>query len=130
MSTSIESEPTLAIEGLIPSPGLRTLTELQPSLRPGPAGAGVAVGDLLDGADASASHVTVVAHGDGYRASIPIDQLVGHGWLLVDDPDGPAGAFRLVVEDGDTLCWNVKRVATLRVTDHAESDDVPANPTH
>jgi len=88
----------------------------------------IPVGVVL--ADASptgaATHVTVVSGGQRYRASIPIEELIEKGRLIMADD----GGLRLLVPDGRTLCWNVKDVAMLRVTGGKELDDVPDNPTH
>ena len=72
---------------------------------------------------------------DGYRASIPTDELRRGGYILVPTPDLPGdargdGTFRLVVADGSTLCWNVKHVTSLRATAEREPDSVPENPPH
>ena len=88
----------------------------------------ISVGAVLAGASPadSATHVTVVSGEEGYRASIPIDELIGKGRLVMAED----GGLRLSVPDGRTSCWNVKDVATLRVTGGKEPDDVPDNPTH
>jgi proteasome lid subunit RPN8/RPN11 len=72
---------------------------------------------------------------DGYRASIPAEELHRGGYLLVSLPGRPSdvgsdGPFRLIVEDGQTLCWNVKRVGSLRATTHRQPDSVPDDPPH
>ena len=84
------------------------------------------VADLLDGIQLSAdfTHVTVIAS-DGYRASIPIQTLRTGGLLSLED-----GGWRLKVVDGDTLCWNVKRVVGLQPTRGRADDDIPENPNH
>jgi DMSO/TMAO reductase YedYZ molybdopterin-dependent catalytic subunit len=87
---------------------------------------------LLDGLAPrpGADHV-LVESGDGhYRASIPLAELRRGGWLLVGVPAGRGGPVRLVVEDGPTLCWNVKHVASLRFTEGPVPDSVPENPPH
>ena len=66
---------------------------------------------------------------------LPLDDLREDGWLAFSEAGGPlpgnrGGPFRLTVAEGSTLCWNVKRVATLRVTAGPEPDDVPENPPH
>jgi DMSO/TMAO reductase YedYZ molybdopterin-dependent catalytic subunit len=107
------------------------------SVAPGAAGAAVRVGELLDRVtvDDGATHCTVISQGGAYRASIPLDDLRTGGWLAFAEegrtlPDHRGGPFRLTVAEGSTLCWNVKRVATLRLTAGAEPDDVPENPPH
>ena len=69
--------------------------------------------------------------GDGhYRASIPLAELQRGGWLLLGQPRDAGGPVRLVVEEGRTLCWNVKHVVGLRFTEGPEPDSVPENPPH
>ena len=80
------------------------------------------VGDLLAQARPrpEADHATVVSALDGYRASIPLDQLA----------TGVLADGRLTVPDGRTLCWNVKDVVRIEVTAGKQPDDVPENPPH
>lgn len=103
----------------------------------GARGRAVRVAEVLDRArvDATATHCTVISEGGGYRAAIPLPTLLAGGWLAFELdgkplPDSLGGPFRLTVAEGSTLCWNVKRVATLRLTVGAEPDDVPENPPH
>lgn len=87
--------------------------------------AGGRIEDILDDVElGAADHVTVVA-GDGYRASIPLQMLRAGGVLTVED-----GTLRLRVEDGSTLCWNVKDVVALEPTVGRAEDDVPEKPNH
>ena len=95
------------------------------------------VGDVLRVAQASdsAGHVTFVGGDGDYTASIPIADASDKGLLLVGhDEAGLApdrgGPIRLIVRDGDTLCWNVKDVTAIRVTAAKEDDSVPNNPPH
>jgi DMSO/TMAO reductase YedYZ molybdopterin-dependent catalytic subunit len=75
-------------------------------------------------------HVTVES-GDGhYRASIPLHEMRRGGRLLLGLSKDRGGPVRLIVEDGRTLCWNVKRVVALRFTQGSEADSVPENPEH
>lgn len=79
--------------------------------------------------------VTVTSSDHGYTASIPASQILTAGWLLVGSTDRPlseeeGGPIRLLVDDGDTLCWNVKHVGSLRATSVREPDSVPERPTH
>jgi hypothetical protein len=123
----------VTIEGRVANPGTRTLSDLRAAIRPGEAAGGVRVAELITsaGAEPTASHVTVIARDEAYRASIPIGDLSERGWLSFGESDDDAtGDFRLTVRDGATLCWNVKHVATLRVTDGPEPDDVPEQPRH
>ena len=76
----------------------------------------LAAAEPVDDAD----HATVVGAGDGYRASIPLGDLVRG---VLDDG-------RLTVPGGRTLCWNVKDVARIEVTIGPQPDDVPPEPPH
>ena len=75
-----------------------------------------------------ATHATAVSADTGYRASIPLATLRDHG-LVMHTPDGPT-PWRLVVPDGETLCWNVKGLVRLEVTAGPAEDDVPEVPPH
>ena len=94
----------------------------------------VAVAALL-GDVGAATHASFETESADYRASIPLDVLRDQAVLVhavggepLADEDG--GPFRLLVPDGDTLCWNVKGVARIRLTDGPEPDSVPENPPH
>ena len=93
------------------------------------------VGSLLtDVAADGATHLNVIS-GDGtYRASIPLEAIRDGARLIVGSTsslDASAGGpFRFLVEDGRTLCWNVKDVGEMRFTDGPEPDNVPERPTH
>lgn len=80
------------------------------------------VGDLIDAASPldDADHGTVVSAIDGYRASIPLPDL--RRGVLTDG--------RLTIPDGRTLCWNVKDVVRIEVTNGKAPDDVPEKPPH
>ena len=57
------------------------------------------------------------------------------GMLLVGSADAPldeaeGGPVRLLVSDGDTLCWNVKQVGSLIATRERLADSVPEQPPH
>jgi DMSO/TMAO reductase YedYZ molybdopterin-dependent catalytic subunit len=100
-------------------------------------GEAVAVAGLLELAKPTieARYVTAVSDDGLYTASIPLSEIREKGWLvykLGDEalPRGRGGPFRIVVPQGRTLCWNVKAVATLRVTAEKEPDSVPADPKH
>ncbi len=106
------------------------------ALAPGATGAGVRVADVLAVArpTAAATHCTVIS-GDGYRASIPLADILDGGWLAYALGGAPlpvdnGGPLRLTVAQGSTLCWNVKGVAELHLAEDREEDDVPANPPH
>ena len=94
---------------------------------PGTFGRVHVVSDVLDVAsiDAAATRVHVESRDGTYSASIPLDEIRRGGVLTVED-----GGYRLRVMDGTTLCWNVKDVATLRLTATKEPDSVPERPTH
>jgi DMSO/TMAO reductase YedYZ molybdopterin-dependent catalytic subunit len=103
---------------------------------PGFSGRAIAASDLLSasGLPPTADYCSVGSDDGLYRASIPLADLE-RGWLIYRDGDGPlsrsrGGPFRLVVEVGRTLCWNVKGVAEMRVTMGPEPDSVPENPPH
>jgi DMSO/TMAO reductase YedYZ molybdopterin-dependent catalytic subunit len=82
-----------------------------------------------------AAFCSVVSSDGGYTASIPVDDLLNGGVLLLRS-DGrrltgdEGGPIRLVVRQGKTLCWNVKDVGELRFTVDKEPDSVPARPSH
>ncbi|MDJ0959565.1 MAG: molybdopterin-dependent oxidoreductase [Acidimicrobiia bacterium] len=103
----------------------------------GAVGLAVPVAAILDSvavADA-ATHGTVISADGEYTASIPIETLRSGGWLAVGLDGGPlprdrGGPLRLTVADGTTLCWNVKDVGSIRLTDAPEPDSVPENPPH
>lgn len=85
----------------------------------------VTVGDLLSD-DPSFTHATFESNAGGYRASIPLDVARRQGIVLLEDE----GSLRLVVEEGETLCWNVKDLGRIRPTVGKEPDSVPADPPH
>ena len=89
----------------------------------------VTIAALFDAAriDPHATHATVISRDGDYTASVPVDVLRadGHLTFVVD-----GGTLRLTVVDGETLCWNVKDVATIRFTIGREADSVPENPPH
>jgi DMSO/TMAO reductase YedYZ molybdopterin-dependent catalytic subunit len=122
--TGVHGEPVRFSPGEIGRlPGLREGRFPWPAL---PAAALVDAVDPATGAD----HV-LVESGDGhYRASIPLTEMRRGGWLLVGVPADRGGPLRLVVEQGRTLCWNVKQVAALRFTEGPVPDSVPENPPH
>ncbi|MDH3296062.1 MAG: molybdopterin-dependent oxidoreductase [Acidimicrobiia bacterium] len=136
--------PFLLLGGLIDAPGEVTWEELgslvvreAADVALGFDGDAVAVAGLIDRAapTASATHCTVVSDDGHYRASIPIDDLRGKGWLIFRLDGAPlprdrGGPLRLVVPEGRTLCWNVKAVVELVFTEGPEPDSVPAEPPH
>ena len=138
--------PHLRVTGLVAHEALFAASDLATfpsvvadaaSVAAGAVGTAVRVGEILDQVtvEHGATHCTVISQGGAYRASIPLDDLREDGWLAFSEAGGPlpdnrGGPFRLTVAEGSTLCWNVKRVATLRVTAGPEPDDVPENPPH
>jgi heme-degrading monooxygenase HmoA len=103
----------------------------------GAVGAAVPLGSVLASIDIheAITHVTVVSRAGGYRASIPLDDVVAGGWLAYADGGRPldaarGGPLRLTVAQGSTLCWNVKDVARLELTAGKQPDSVPENPPH
>ncbi len=133
----------LSISGEVEHPhdlGLDAIHQLS-SVRTGhelaPAGRVVPVGALLElaGPAAGAGYATFES-GDGhYRASVPLADASGKGWLLIGPDAGgldrsAGGPMRLIVQDGDTLCWNVKNVVAMRITNEKEPDSVPEDPPH
>lgn len=123
--------PRLEITGLAARPGLWGEEALRYLARPSPVGgAAVGVGEVLDACrpEPNASHVTVVNSAGDYSASIPLAEA-SRGELLIDG-EAAGGPVRLNIPQGRTLCWNVKDVGMLRLTDGPEPDSVPENPPH
>ena len=94
----------------------------------------VAVGRLL-GDEGDATHASVETEDGSYRASIPLPVVKTQATIVlardgVDLTEAEGGPFRLLVEDGATLCWNVKQVGRIRLTRGPEPDSVPVNPPH
>ena len=88
------------------------------------AGGRIRVRDLLD-AEPGATHATFESVTCDYRASVPLDIARDQGWVVVD-----GAGLRLRVEEGATLCWNVKDLERVRLTTAKEPDSVPENPPH
>lgn len=84
----------------------------------------VEAGELLP-PDSVATHATFESVSGDYRASIPLEVARAQGRILLQE-----GALRLRVEEGDTLCWNVKGLERIRYTVGKEPDSVPENPPH
>lgn len=80
------------------------------------------VGDLLErvALRRGVDHGTVVSGVDGYRASIPLDDL----------RRGVLENGRLTIPGGRTLCWNVKDVVRIELSAGKQPDDVPEDPPH
>jgi hypothetical protein len=72
-----------------------------------------------------ATHATFESVSGEYRASIPLGTGPGQGRIRLEED-----TLRLRVEEGDTLCWNVKGLERIRYTVGKEPDSVPENPPH
>ncbi len=132
--TTSPAIPRLRITGLVARPAELTLDRVR-------ALAGnrdtVPVANLLAqaGPDPAARYVTFISDDGAYRACVPLADARDKGVLQVGTgPEGLAaeagGPVRLIIEDGDTLCWNVKAVAELHCAPDKEPDSVPENPPH
>lgn len=110
----------LEIEG---PAGVRRLSfgELQKKAREGR----IRVGDLL-AEDPISSHASFESSAGDYRASIPLEVARRQGVVILEHD----GSLRLRVEDGETLCWNVKDLGRIRPTVGPEPDSIPADPPH
>lgn len=80
--------------------------------------------------DRKATHVTAASADGTYTASIPLHEALSKGELHVDAPDGDPSPLRLLVPGGMTLCWNVKGLGRLKVTEGPEPDSLPEVLTH
>lgn len=72
----------------------------------------------------SATHASFESVDGDYRASIPLDEVHAGGWVCLED------TLRLLIPEGRTLCWNVKDLGRIRLTEGPEEDSVPENPPH
>lgn len=77
----------------------------------------------------AATHVTAATTDGCYTASIPLPEALSKGELHIDTP-GTEAPIRLRVPGGMTLCWNVKGLSQLRVTEGPEPDSLPEVLTH
>jgi hypothetical protein len=84
----------------------------------------VKAGELLP-PDPIATHATFESVSGDYRASIPLELARAKGRIRLEED-----TLRLRVEEGDTLCWNVKGLERIRYTVGKEPDSVPENPPH
>ncbi len=107
------------------------------ALADGFAGEAAPLRPILEAAapEAAATHATVISDDGHYRASIPLDELLEHGWVAFALagkalPRERGGPLRVVVPQGRTLCWNVKSVVEIELTDGPQPDSVPENPPH
>ena len=123
----------LVVSGLVAIPdrySLEDLTRLGDNLQEG-ATAVVPVRRVIEAASpsASATHVTALSADGSYSASIPLEEAVSKGELHVNAAESKL-PIRLLVPGGMTLCWNVKGLGRLRVTEGPEPDSLPEVLTH
>ncbi len=132
--TQPDESPHLAVTGLVDKAKNYSLAQLH-SLGDPAASTGnvvVALGRVIDhaGAADAATHVTAVSTDGTYSASIPLDEAIPKGELHVRPEAGSRPPIRLLVPGGMTLCWNVKGLGLLRVTEGPEPDSLPEVLTH
>ena len=77
-----------------------------------------------------ATHVTAASADGAYTASIPLEEALAKGELHVEPQEGASPPIRLQVPGGMTLCWNVKGLGRLKVTEGPEPDSLPEILTH
>ena len=140
------AQPTLEIVGLVEQDselawdelaGLEPVMSDLGTVAPGFLGEAIAISAILESARPmpDARFVTVVSDDGHYTASIPLGEIIDSGWLAFrlngePLPRTSGGPLRVVVPQGKTLCWNVKGVCELRLTESREPDSVPARPKH
>ena len=129
--------PVLQVTGLVERPMLLSHDDLAelPGQVDGLDGSAVSAKSVLEASGVAGGYVSVESREEFYRASIPTEELVSKGVVIYGFKGGrlpkeKGGPFRMLVEGGRTLCWNVKGVVLMRVTAAPEPDSVPANPTH
>lgn len=131
--THTDDPSHLAVSGLVETPDRYSLEHLA---RLGEHRDGavtvVPVRRVIEGAGPapSATHVTALSADGSYSASIPLGEAVSKGEIHVDEATGGGPPIRLLVPDGMTLCWNVKGLGRLRVTEGPEPDSLPEVLTH
>ncbi len=86
---------------------------------------------LIEGARPAhaATHVTAASADGSYTASIPLPEAISNGELHLE-ARGAKAPIRLQVPGGMTLCWNVKGLGRLKVTEGPEPDSLPEVLTH
>ena len=82
------------------------------------------------GPAAAATHVSALSADGSYSASIPLGEVVAKGEIHVREPAESELPIRLIVPGGMTLCWNVKGLGRLQVTEGPEPDSLPDVLTH
>ena len=128
--------PALRILGLVHAPREFTDTDLDQLApvqaviparkdKPDRVGTGVALKDVLAAAEPEPAATHGTCRATDYSASIPLPLLLDRGVVLRTEE-----GLRLVVPEGDTLCWNVKGLLSVELTAGAEPDSVPAEPPH
>ena len=124
----------LVVSGLVEAPDRYTLEHLDrlAEYRDGTTDTVVPVRRVIENAGpaASATHVTALSADGSYSASIPLGEAVSKGEIHVNRADKSNLPIRLVVPEGMTLCWNVKGLGRLRVTEGPEPDSLPEVLTH
>lgn len=124
----------LVVSGLVRRPDRYSLEDLVRlgEHRDGPTTAVVPMRRVIEGAgpEGSATHVTALSADGSYAASIPLGEAVSKGEIHVNEAAGTYLPIRLIVPEGMTLCWNVKGLGRLRVTEGPEPDSLPEVLTH
>jgi len=133
MDMHTDDPSQLAVSGLVRTPdryNLETLARLGDN-REG-ADSVVPVRRVIDAAGPaeSATHVTALSADGSYSASIPLGEAVSKGEIHINEAAGDPLPIRLLVPGGMTLCWNVKGLGRLRVTEGPEPDSLPEVLTH
>ena len=77
----------------------------------------------------AATHVTAASADGTYTASIPLPEALSKGELHLE-ARAVKEPIRLQVPGGMTLCWNVKGLGRLKVTEGPEPDSLPEVLTH
>ncbi len=134
MTDTPSDKHSLVLSGLVARPERYTAEQLRVSGRPADDSDPVVVPlkPLLEEAlpDRKATHVTAASVDGTYTASIPLHEALSKGELHVDAPGGQTTPIRLLVPGGMTLCWNVKGLGRLKVTEGPEPDSLPEVLTH
>ena len=130
MASGLPDDPSrLIVAGLVDDPGrydledLRRMGECHGDLGDVVVGLGNVIGKARPATDAT--HVSAVSADGSYSASIPLPEAIAKGELHVGGAPGGNAAIRLLVPGGMTLCWNVKGLGRLRVTEGPEPDSLP-----
>ena len=135
MASGLADDPSrLVVTGSVDDPGRYDLEDLRRmGERHGDLGdVVVRLGNVIGKArpTTDATHVSAVSADGSYSASIPLPEAIAKGELHVGGAPGGNAAIRLLVPGGMTLCWNVKGLGRLRVTEGPEPDSLPEVLTH